>query len=115
MSFIESTFDVVVDSACLHCIIGKDRVLLLTEVYRILKKCGIFIGETMCNFVPDNFKEFIDGNGLIIKNGVAGRYIGNSDSILHEIESVNFKLLYSVVNVRQDDSESDELVYVFKK
>lgn len=114
IEFEDSSFDVILDSACLHCIIGEDRKLLFGQVKRLLKPNGIFIGETMCNFIPEYFREFANEEGLIIKNGFAGRYIGKSEKILTEIRRAGFEEVYSVVNPRKDDEESDDLLYIFE-
>lgn len=114
-SFADNSFDVIIDSACLHCIIAEDRKKLFSEVNRLLRNDGIFVGETMCNYIPEYFSEFADKDGNIVKNGIAGRYIGKATDIIKEIESSNFTKLETSVNRRKDNNESDDLLYVFKK
>ncbi len=44
-AFDDNLFDVVVDATCLHCIIDlEDRKNVLTEVHRVMKSSGSFLG-----------------------------------------------------------------------
>jgi SAM-dependent methyltransferase len=46
--FADSSFDIVFDGSCLHCLIGGDRGLCLAEVRRILRPDGVFVVSSMC-------------------------------------------------------------------
>ena len=85
------------------------------NVWNCLNDKGIFIGETMCNTIPENIQEkFEVGNGLLIKNGIAGRYIGKAQSIIDEIKNAGFRMIYHKV-MAASDNESDTLFYVAQK
>ena len=44
----EKSFDVVIDGACLHCLIGNDRTRCLQDRRRILGPDGVFVVSSMC-------------------------------------------------------------------
>jgi len=46
--FADSSFDIVFDGSCLHCLISGDRGLCLAEVRRILRPDGVFVVSSMC-------------------------------------------------------------------
>jgi ubiquinone/menaquinone biosynthesis C-methylase UbiE len=46
--FADSSFDIVFDGSCLHCLIGSDRASCLAEVRRILQADGVFVVSSMC-------------------------------------------------------------------
>lgn len=46
--FPESSFDIVIDGSCLHCLMGNDRTMGLREVRRILRSGGVFVVSSMC-------------------------------------------------------------------
>ncbi|MGO1075515.1 class I SAM-dependent methyltransferase [Inquilinus sp. CA228] len=46
--FADSSFDIVFDGSCLHCLIGGDRGLCLAEVRRILQPDGVLVVSSMC-------------------------------------------------------------------
>ncbi len=95
------SFDAVVDGNCLHCIIGNDRQLLLSEVYRVLNKDGIFYVSTMIGD-PKNIQsgsEFDFESRCLIQNGVPYRYMGNKNEILDELKKAGFEVLLANVSI----------------
>ncbi|MCK4980232.1 MAG: methyltransferase domain-containing protein [Candidatus Delongbacteria bacterium] len=113
MEYDDNSFDIAVDSYCLHCIIGRDREKFLKEIKRILKPDGLLIGITMSNTIPEDIKQYFNENREMVRNGVAGRYIGRSDDILKEFKNSGYELLYNSVEVI--DKEADDLKYVCRK
>ena len=112
MEFKDNSFDLAIDSYCLHCIIGEDRAKFLKEIKRILKPEGVLTGITMSNTIPDDIKPMFNERREMVKNGIAGRYIGRSDDILNEFEEVGFKIMdHSVTKI---ENEADDLKYVLK-
>lgn len=96
----DNCFDFVLDGSCLHCIIGEDRKLCLTSVYRVLKPGGFFHVRTMCGEIRDETdKRMFDPKSrcLIRKGNIAFRYIGLVEDILNEIRMAGFHILHWVV------------------
>lgn len=109
-------FDLVIDPLCFHCIIDKDREIFLSEVKRVLKSNGFFLGFTMCNTVPEDLTEFFDKQSRnLIRHGIAGRHIGTEESILQEFKKSGFKIVTSELVKDTTDRESDELIYLLQK
>lgn len=106
-------FDIIVDSYCLHCIIGEDRKKMLTEVNRQLKPGGLFTGITMCNTIPEDIKQFFNNKREMVKNGISGRYIGKAIDILKEFTEAGFTSVYN--SVEEIENEADDLKYIFRK
>jgi len=95
MKYDDNSFDIAIDSYCLHCIIGRDREKFFKEIKRILKLDGLLIGITMSNTIPDEIKKFFNDKREMVKNGIAGRYIGISEDIVQEFKRSGFKVLPS--------------------
>ena len=101
----------------MHCIIAYDRISFFENVKRVLRDGGIFIGFTMCGEAPDCLKEFFDTKSRnIIKNGIAGRYIGTVNILLREFEDNGFKILeHSIDSAKNKYDDTDTLIYILKK
>jgi len=93
--FPDNYFDYILDGHCLHCIIGDDRRKFLSKALRVLKPGGFFFSETMCGDIrdPEVLKLFDPVSRCMIRNGIAGRYIGQADDILVEFKQAGFELL----------------------
>ena len=60
----------IFDSACLHCLIGKDRGFALSEARRVLDPGGVFILSSMCG-QPEEMPESVTYDkmhSLLIRN-----------------------------------------------
>ncbi|MBU4486626.1 MAG: class I SAM-dependent methyltransferase [Candidatus Delongbacteria bacterium] len=95
----DNFFDYILDAHCLHCIIGDDREWFLKSAFRVLKRGGFFFSETMCGEIGDAevLKVFDPVSKCMIRNGIAGRYIGRAEDILEEFKEAGFKILHSEV------------------
>jgi len=108
-------FDLVVDGHCLHCIIrSEDRKAFLKNSFKLLKKGGLFIIETMCSpadrkilsnvykkpklinhiiYTPfdeaGEYEDFLTFNG---RDYMPTRKVPHWKSILSEIQKVGFKI-----------------------
>ena len=107
------SFDIIIDSYCLHCIIGEDRKKMLSEVLRLLKPNGLFAGITMCNSIPEDIKQFFNEKREMVKNGISGRYIGKAVDILKEFTYAGFTSVCH--SVEQIENEADDLKYICRK
>ncbi|HIE14240.1 TPA: class I SAM-dependent methyltransferase [Candidatus Bathyarchaeota archaeon] len=115
LQYPDNFFNVVIDTLCLHCIIGDDRKIVLNQVYRVLKSGGIFIVITMCGDPKEKelIKDFEPTTRTVVRKGIAGRYIGLPEDILKEIESAGFKIINW--QIKKDPQHQDELLAVAKK
>ncbi len=104
--FSDNQFDIVLDSHCLHCIIGDDRKMFLKEAKRVLKKGGLFITGTMCgDFYAINDYE----NRLVVVREIATRYIGEPDSIIDEINNSGLLVHDYEIFEKENNEDCDEL------
>jgi ubiquinone/menaquinone biosynthesis C-methylase UbiE len=100
LPYPDDFFDLVVDGHCLHCIIGEDRKRFLSQAFRVTKPGGLFLVMTMCNEPAEDVKDCFDPvTRCMVRDGVAGRYIGLAEDILKEITSSGFAVKSSEVSV----------------
>lgn len=100
LPYPDDFFDLVVDGHCLHCITGEDRKRFLSQAFRVTKPGGLFLVMTMCNEPPEDVKDCFDPvTRCMVRDGVAGRYIGLAEDILKEISSSGFAVKSSEVSV----------------
>jgi len=85
-------FDAVVDALCLHCIIGDDRAVLLSQVHRVLKPTGLFVVMTKCGEPKGEDYPFDPVTRCKIENGIATRYWGLPEQLVEEIQSGGFDI-----------------------
>lgn len=112
MEAIESSgFDMVIDSHCLHCIIGQDRARLLTRIRSFLGLGGIFVVNTMCqNARTVKLEGFDPKTGLTCHGDIATRFIGTQAQLESELEGAGFELIESR---REVDGEcADDLLII---
>jgi len=89
-------FDIVLDNNCLHCIIGEDRKLYLSNIFDNLKPGGSYICNTMCDEIRDKeVLQFFDPvSRCYIRGTLAIRYIGAHNDIIKEITDAGFEILH---------------------
>lgn len=105
LSFLGSDhFDIIIDANCLHCIIGKDRKILLNEVYRVLKSGGFFFVSTQCGITGyENLKyDFDEESKIMTVNNIAYRYFGNPENVIEEIKESRFKIMESTIDFNEN-------------
>ena len=91
----DESFDIALDGHCFHCIIGCDRNSFLQATHRVLKPGGVLVICSMCNQVPNTPRlreQFDPRSRCLMYNGIATRYIGDSNEILQEIMAANFRI-----------------------
>ncbi len=98
-------YDIVIDTHCMHCITyDSDRHAALTNIFRLLKKGGYFIVETMSIEDPSLWPL----NGRIDKQGIVWREV-NED---YPYEKVRFEDKYWICTRRimSPSDLEDELI-----
>ena len=90
LPYQDEMFEVIIDGLCLHCIIGSDRNLFLTEVYRVLKSQGVLIVMTKCGNPKRADYPFDGVSRCKVVDGVAVRYWGLAETIRREVEGAGF-------------------------
>ena len=104
LSYEDNYFDLILDAHCLHRIIGEDRADLLNHVYRVLKKGGILLSETMCgdNMSKETLERFDKKTRCLMVKDVCEAYIGMPEDIIEEFKKAGFKMLYSDVRPTEE-------------
>ena len=108
---IADTYDLVIDSHCLHCIIGNDRARLLANVRHALAPGGRFFVSTMCGVItiPDLRACFDPLTRCQVVDGIAYRYIGDATAIIDELRHAGFETLRSSIRQRKGDDDQDNV------
>lgn len=104
---LESQFDLIIDDYLCHCIIGNDRISMWNFVKAHLHEKRFFLHMSCClpkSFqIPEFLKSTIDTNtGLQIIDGTHGRYFGNPQNIISEIEANQFNLVSQLIENNSD-------------
>lgn len=115
----DTSFDIALDGRCFHCLIGNDRAQFLQTAHRILKHNGILVINTMCNEVPQTSywsDHFDSETRCTMHDGLATRYIGDSNDILQEIIHAEFRVLdVEVLPPRNQEDLADLQVIAEKR
>jgi SAM-dependent methyltransferase len=114
----DASFDIAVDGRCFHCIIGNDRAQFLRTAHRILKHNGILVIKTMCNEVSmasSLWDHFDTQSRCTLHEGLATRYIGDSNDILQEIIQAEFRILDVEVLPPRDQEDLADLQVIAEK
>jgi 2-polyprenyl-3-methyl-5-hydroxy-6-metoxy-1,4-benzoquinol methylase len=112
------SFDTVLDGRCFHCIIGNDRARFLRTAHRILNHNGILAINTMCNEIPMTAywsDHFDSETRCTIHDGLATRYVGNSNDILQEIIHAEFRILDVEILLPKNQDELADLQVIAEK
>lgn len=112
-AFSDNSFDLIVDSKCFHCIIGKDRSAFLKESLRVLRKGGYILIDSMCTPVaPNKIDGFNPETGDVIVNGTFTRHIGKPEKIMDEVVQAGFTILNSFMD--ESDGTGDLVIEAIK-
>jgi ubiquinone/menaquinone biosynthesis C-methylase UbiE len=110
----DGSFDIVLDGHCFHCIIGPDRARFLQSAHRVLKVGGVLTICTMCN--PDNPPPHFDPQTrCLVHNGIATRYLGDSNEILQAVMAAGFRILAVEVVTAPDPEGGADLYLIAEK
>lgn len=89
--FAGNPFDIMIDGACLHCLIDNDRTRCLQEVGRILRPEGVFVVSSMCGPPKsDDAKASFDGAGHLLRDGRPYRTLKPLDDLARELTDAGF-------------------------
>ena len=119
-------YDIVIDTHCMHCITyDPDRHAALANVFRVLKKGGYYIVETMSIENPSlwPYKGRIDEQGIVwneVKDDhpyekvrfkdkcwICTRRVMNHSDLENELEQAGFLIEYSEIH---EDEESEHMM-----
>jgi ubiquinone/menaquinone biosynthesis C-methylase UbiE len=112
-SYSDDFFDFVFDGECLHCVIGQDRETCLANVFRVLKRGGLFYVQGTC--VNKTLKEsvnisqgvyFDQQNQCLVRNGIPYYYLSREEELLGEIQKAGFRIAYREKVPKTSEHES---------
>ena len=111
LSDSDSSYEVAVDSHCLHCLIGQDRLAFLLNARRLLVNDGALVVNTMCqNPNTHRLDGFDASTGVIQHSGIATRFIGTRDLLESEIWRAGFEIVES--HIESHEEQMDDLLIV---
>lgn len=115
--FKNEYFDIIIDSLCLHCIIGEDRKILLSKVFNLLKQDGFFMVRTMCGEpINKQIKNTFDyKTRTTLFNDISTRYLGLPEDIENEIKEIGFKILFSEIEKSNNEEDQDIIIIYAQK
>ena len=116
--FKDQSFDMLVDSLCLHCLIGDDRKKFLQEAYRVLTADGVFLIISMCGDPKNEFLKphFDRASRYVFFNDLPECYFGTLDHLLTELEGAGFRVQhYLLVAGNENEGQQDMLLAIGTK
>ncbi|WP_354690165.1 class I SAM-dependent methyltransferase [Phytobacter sp. RSE-02] len=96
----DSTFDLIIDGSCLHCLIDDDRTLFFSEVKRLLKPGGRLVISSMCG-TPGYSADISTYDPVryhLLKEGQPWRTMKPLSVLKDEIQEAQFNVLAVRVN-----------------
>jgi len=97
--YADSTFDVVYDGNCFHCILGEKRAVALSEWKRVLKPSGMLFISSLCASQEDLVfpAEFNASTRILSEAGVPYRFIPTPEAIVTELQTTGFQIVNQLV------------------
>jgi SAM-dependent methyltransferase len=103
-------FDLVVDSSCLHMVIGDDRVRCLASVHRVLRPGGLFCVSAQCRnpevaarYVVTENIHFDPESELLLRDGLPYYHLRLRQEVLGELTATGFEVLDWRMRPEDDD------------
>ncbi|MCK5131204.1 MAG: class I SAM-dependent methyltransferase [Candidatus Sabulitectum sp.] len=110
-AYSDSSFDFVFDGHCLHCIIGKDRAVLLKNVFRVLKPGGYVMFNTMCGpVIQERIENYDPVSRCTVYGDIASRYFGDPDDIIAEIKTAGFEIIQCKIEAGDSEKSNHYMV-----
>lgn len=108
-TLVDQSFDLVVDSRCLHCIVGADRTVALDRCRRWTE--GFFIMNHMCGDPSGGTERNFDFDERVFRlpDGSPQRYVGTAEGLLEELNGHGFEVAEWLVRPRTSPEELDDL------
>lgn len=100
--YTNELFEFVYDGDCLFMVIGADRKICLSSIYRILKPNGLFLAHAkLLNeqlqdkyyITPDNI--FDPQTQCLVQDGIPYYYLSREEEFIRELNLAGFKVLSS--------------------
>jgi ubiquinone/menaquinone biosynthesis C-methylase UbiE len=118
----DASFDVVVDSTCLHCIVdASDRRAVFREVQRVLKDAGSFLGVTMSQPFIDPYPHDLMHTGEIVYELLDGgvkrpiRIVRAREDLQTEFEENGLNVVWSEHKILRKEPIAHHFVYHAKR
>ena len=96
----DSTFELIMDGSCLHCLIDDDRTLFFAEVRRLLKPGGRFVISSMCGTpgYSADINAYDPVRHHLLKDSQPWRTLKPLPALTDEIQKAQFNVLAIKVN-----------------
>lgn len=98
--FFAEPFDLIVDGACFHFILGDDRGLFLRQVYGLLGPSGLFVLESLCSVGEGAPRAALEETR--VGGRAAVRHIGTVESLVGEVRAAGFYVAHLEVTFYRD-------------
>ena len=109
-----ASFDLAVDNHALHCIIGTDRAVFLSEVARVVRPGGLLFTDTMSREGDIDFDVFgFDPTTFISKHG--NRYLVGEAELDAELAAAGFEIVFRQTRPHLDEPIGHGLVRVARR
>ncbi|EIW3593786.1 class I SAM-dependent methyltransferase [Salmonella enterica] len=96
----DSTFELIIDGSCLHCLIDDARSLFFKEMRRLLKPEGRLVISSMCGTpgYSEDVTAYDPVRYHLMKEGQPWRTLKPLQALTDEIQEEHFKVLATRVN-----------------
>ncbi len=106
---IDSSFDVILDGLCFHCITGRNRARCLRGIMERLSPGGVFLLMTMCNDpIVAGLRATFDPDTRMVGSGEV--YLGLAASIEYELLQAGFTLSWKKLILGDPDQADQDLL-----